>query len=564
MEKKAKLEKYKFHVIIAIMLIIYGISIAPKELQNDTFYTIKVGEYITQNGIGNLKEDPFSWHELPYTFPHWLYDISIYGIYHVGGMLGIYISTIVLTCILSLAIYFTSNKISKNAPISAIITFIAMYLMQPYLAARAQLVTFSFMVLTIYLIEKFLEKGEKKYAIALILDSLLIVNLHMAVWPFFFVIFLPYFFEYVVSCNIFTVDLIIKLKIFWEKYKGKEGYQERISELEKKIQENKIKRSELQKNPYKIKVTRNDNVKKLFLVVVICACMGIFTPTGPTTPYTYLYKTMSGNTMQVINEHMPLDLQANKDFVAFFIMFIVVLTFIDIKIDLKHLCYYLGILYLALKARRQVSMFLVICTPILCKLITEIFEKYSPKLQDKIISIVNNFYSKVVLITVIIIIGIQNFKTKINLKYYNNANYPIYASEWIKQNLDYKNIKLFNEYNYGSYLLFEGIPIMIDSRCDLYTPQYNTKTGNPKDGEDIFMDVQNVATGEAKYEEIFEKYGVTHVITYSDSSLSKKLKTDLKYKKIYPTTEEEKEQDNRFVIYERINDDNEENTIDTK
>ena len=105
---------------------------------------------------------------------------------------------------------------------------------------------------------------------------------------------------------------------------------------------------------------------------------------------------------------------------------------------------------------------------------------------------------------------------------------------------------------------------MIDSRCDLYTPQYNTKTGNPKDGEDIFMDVQNVATGEAKYEEIFEKYGVTHVITYSDSSLSKKLKTDLKYKKIYPTTEEEKEQDNRFVIYERINDDNEENTIDTK
>ena len=88
MEKKAKLEKYKFHVIIAIMLIIYGISIAPKELQNDTFYTIKVGEYITQNGIGNLKEDPFSWHELPYTFPHWLYDISIYGIYQADAKTG--------------------------------------------------------------------------------------------------------------------------------------------------------------------------------------------------------------------------------------------------------------------------------------------------------------------------------------------------------------------------------------------------------------------------------------------------------------------------------------------
>ena len=82
-----------------------------------------------------------------------------------------------------------------------------------------------------------------------------------------------------------------------------------------------------------------------WMIFLGCAFMGIFTPTGLTTPYTYLYKTMSGNTMEVINEHMPLDLRSNKDFVAFFLMFVVVLTFIDIKIDLKHLCYYLGILY---------------------------------------------------------------------------------------------------------------------------------------------------------------------------------------------------------------------------
>ena len=181
----------------------------------------------------------------------------------------------------------------------------------------------------------------------------------------------------------------------------------------------------------------------------------------------------------------------------------------------------------------------------------EIFEKYSPKLQEKIITVVTNFYAKVILSTAVIIIAIQNFKPKLKAQYYTNANYPIYAAEWIKENLDYKNIKLFNEYNYGSYLIYEGIPVMIDSRCDLYTPQYNTKTGNPDDGEDIFMDVQNVAIGAAKYDEIFEKYGITHVITYSDSNLNKKLKKDLDYKKIYPTTIEEETQDAKFVIYER-------------
>ena len=552
MENNKKLTRYKFHVVIAILLIIYCISMAPKGLQNDTFYTIKVGEYIAQNGIGNLTTDPFSWHELPYTFPHWLYDLSIFGIYSLGGMTGIYISTIILTCILGLSIYFTSNKISKNAPVSALITFIAMYLLQPYLAARAQIVTFSLMVLTIYLIEKFLENANKRYAVGLVALSLLIVNLHMAVWPFFFVLFIPYFFEYVVSLNIFTFDLILKAKILWQRYRAKDGYEKRIAELKEKIEQNKQKRAEIQKNPYKIRVTRNDNIKKLFWVVVICACMGIFTPTGLTTPYTYLYKTMSGNTMQVINEHLPLDLASNQDFVAFFVMFIVVLTFIDIKIDLKHLCYYLGILYLALNARRQVSMFLVICTPILAKLIGEIFEKYAPKLQEDLIKIITNFYGKVIFATIVIIISIQEFKPKLNEQYYTNQDYPIYAAEWIKENLDYKNIKLFNEYNYGSYLIYEGIPVMIDSRCDLYTPQYNTKTGNPADGQDIFMDVQNVATGDAKYNEVFDQYGITHVITYSDSSLNKKLKSDSDYKKIYPTTLEQKMQDDRFVIYEKI------------
>ena len=262
MENNKKLTRYKFHVVIAILLIIYCISMAPKGLQNDTFYTIKVGEYIAQNGIGNLTTDPFSWHELPYTFPHWLYDLSIFGIYSLGGMTGIYISTIILTCILGLSIYFTSNKISKNAPVSALITFIAMYLLQPYLAARAQIVTFSLMVLTIYLIEKFLENAKKRYAVGLVALSLLIVNLHMAVWPFFFVLFIPYFFEYVVSLNIFTFDLILKAKILWQRYRAKDGYEKRIAELKEKIEQNKPKRAEIQKNPYKIRVTRNDNIKK--------------------------------------------------------------------------------------------------------------------------------------------------------------------------------------------------------------------------------------------------------------------------------------------------------------
>lgn len=349
MKDENTIKKYKFHVILVLFIIIFCIGIAPKELQNDTFYTIKVGEYISQNGIFNLKEDPFSWHELPYTFPHWLYDLIIYSIYSIGGMLGIYISTIVLTSILGISIYFTANKLSKNAPISAVLTIISMYLMKPYLAARAQLVTFSILVLTILLIEKYLENAKKRYAIGLILFSLLIVNLHMAVWPFFFVLFLPYIAEYIISLDIINFDLILKLKILFYKAKKDEN---KLIKLYADLKENEKRREEVKKNPYKIRVIRNDNVKKLFLVMIICAAMGVITPTGLTTPYTYLYKTMTGNTMQVINEHKPLDLSANKEFVVYFVIFILVLTFIDIKIDVKHLFYYVRYIISSYKIKK--------------------------------------------------------------------------------------------------------------------------------------------------------------------------------------------------------------------
>ncbi len=57
--------------------------------------------------------------------------------------------------------------------------------------------------------------------------SLLIVNLHMAVWLFFFVIFLPYIAEYILSLDIFTIDLIIKFKIYLLKVFSKENTDEK-------------------------------------------------------------------------------------------------------------------------------------------------------------------------------------------------------------------------------------------------------------------------------------------------------------------------------------------------
>ena len=78
MDKKTKI---KFNVLAIVCIIIFSFAIAPKVLQNDTFYTIKIGEHIMENGIDGI--DPFSWSDLKYTYPHWLYDVGIYLIYNI-------------------------------------------------------------------------------------------------------------------------------------------------------------------------------------------------------------------------------------------------------------------------------------------------------------------------------------------------------------------------------------------------------------------------------------------------------------------------------------------------
>ena len=111
-KEKLKITKTSLFMILAIILIaIFCISVSPVTMQNDTYYTIKIGEHIHKYGID--MKDPFSWHEdLGYTYPHWLYDLLTYYIYSATGFMGIFIVTCILSCILGISLFL----VTENAP----------------------------------------------------------------------------------------------------------------------------------------------------------------------------------------------------------------------------------------------------------------------------------------------------------------------------------------------------------------------------------------------------------------------------------------------------------------
>ena len=532
-----------FGIIFIIIIGFFSFSVAPKTLQNDTYYTVSIGNLIMENGID--MKDHFSWHEnLPYTYPHWLYDVFISVIYNIGNWQGIYILVCAMSIILGLSIYIVNKKLNKNQIISFALTIGAMYLLKDYIAARAQLATFIIYIWVIYFIEKFIENPKKiGYGIAIILSSILIANLHVAVWPFIFVISLPYIAEYIICLLtdniIYQKMTILHKKHLLKKYKEDEKKLEEINEELNQIylKNEKIKNVREKEEPYKIKMKLNKNVKWLILVMAICALTGFLTPLG-TTPYTYLVKTMQGNTVENINEHLPLTLINNIPIMCTLVIALSLLIFTKTKIRLTDLFMLGGLTYLMFASKRQTSMFVLIGSIILSRMIIDAIKIYSKEsgkwIVNELIAIMG-----IIVVGIALFYGIKFTEKKKNNDYVNKSSYPVEAADWILENLDVNNIRLFNEYNYGSYLLYKGIPVFIDSRADLYAPEFNGT-------KDIFLDFINTSNLGRFYGKTFEEYGITHVILYKNSKVSMIIdKTEPeKYNKIYS--------DDHFVIYEIV------------
>ena len=548
--KKGKFpSKIIFGILAIILIAIFCVAMTPVTLQNDTFYTIKIGEQITKTGID--MQDHFSWHEdLAYTYPHWLYDLITYYIYTAFGMTGIYVTTCILSALLGISLYIVNTKIAKNQLVSFILTTVVIYILRGYIAARAQLVTFILFVWIIYFIEMFLKNKKIRYAVGLVLISTLIANLHAAVWPFIFVLFLPYIGEYVIAALADTViyrkiyikilDIAINIFTKSEKYVDKkQKLEEKRQNIIDKNERIKIKREEDLKNPYKIKLTKNPNVKWLIVVMIICAFTGLLTPLGD-TPYTYLYKTMQGNTTQNINEHLPMTIVDETEALTAIVLILAILTFTKTKIKLSDLFMIGGLCYLMLASRRQVTMFCIIGVLVVNKMICGLMELYTKNGLEKAFKIVTTKVGYVLMICIMLLLSYHFYEPKIDDDYIDKSAYPVQACDYILENIDLETARFYNEYNYGSYMIYRGIPVFIDSRADLYAPEFSGKE------EDIFSDFIDTSSIGKFYEDVFKKYDITHVITYKNSKMNMIIKetNDPNYKELY--------EDSYFTVYERL------------
>lgn len=483
----------KLYIVFSMLLIVIILMTVTKEMQNDTFFTIATGEHILQEGYDNV--DHLTWHEnLGFYKLRWAFDVAIAFIYNTFGFAGIYAFVVIIASLTGLSLFNILLKQKNNIVLSFIATVISMLLMTSNwsFTARGQIISYLLLLLEIYFIEKLISTKQKRYYIIFLVISALIVNFHASVWYMTIILVLPYLAEAIMH----------------------------------KIMKNK--------NLEKSKIILESISIKMLIIAILCLVLGSFISPIGTYTYTYMFKVIGGISSTFISELQQTDIISSIGMILGLIVIDILMLATKSKMKLSDILLFFGLYFMAILARRNQAFLYLIGTIPVVRLITNFFETYD---TENILEKVNNFFSKNWVLgctTIVIVIGLSsNMVTRIREKYVNEKKYPVEAVNFIKENLDYKNLRIYNSFNYGSYLELSGIPAFVDSRSEIFTEEFNNVT--------ILKDWLETSRGNVNYNDTFAKYEIDYAIVEDKEIINTYISVDENYEKVFD--------DETFSIY---------------
>lgn len=488
--------KQKINIIFGILIVIFSMSVVPKTLQNDTFFTIPIGNYILEHG-GLDGMDHWSYHEnLRFTHSGWIFDLMILFSYQKGGFFGCYVFTMIVTGGIGLLFFVNLLSHKNSSVLSFMMTIIVMGASAGFFTARAQILSLWLLLLEVLSIHKFLEKGQKRYAVCLIFIALVLANTHDTVWPVYFVVYLPYIAE-------FALYQFGKL-------------------LDYKFEE-------------KLVVQRKSHMIKLILIGIIAIFTGFLTPVLG-TPFTNIINVMKGISTEEISELQSVNLLTEKRLLFISITTIGILAFTKTKIKIVDGLLIGGFLLSGLLASRNISFAYLIAGLYFTNIVTDFFQQndrnqYFEKIQIKM----QKPISTIIISITILLLATCKFVTQLGMPYIDEKAQPVKATAWIKENIDLATMRIYNHFNFGSYLELNEIPVFIDSRSGIYCSEFNDTT--------VFQDFCAIKNGKQNYREIFEKYQITHALLYNQETINLYICYDEDYELIY--------KDEDFSLYQK-------------
>lgn len=493
-------KKFYIYNIIAIgilTLIFCTINVA----DNDTLFHIKLGEEIINNGF--ITQDTFSIHNgldyMPYAYG---FDVIVYLIYSWLGFTGIIILRWLTLMAVGGILYSVYKVVSDNSLLSYLFSLLSMSLIATVVKVRPQIVSYMIFIIQLYIMAKWEKSGYKSSVIrALPFTFLALTNLHTGTCLFHLGFVGLYVFNFV------DFELFKKCKTF------KEVTAIIADTLKKK------------------------SLHKFIFIMVLCGIAICLNPYFPMN-ITYGFKTLGDSDMMMISEWR------SSMLCSYFGTMFVLLFSIGFNVIIKKKACAWGFIMFFLTSvmfmgkQRFIAYFIFIVMYVIVNRIAVEDGEFKKK-SKKTLGVIDEYMKNIVVLIAAFVASLcvgYVALVKVNpMKFDIETGNPIGVVNYIKEN----NIsgRIYNDYNYGAFLLFHDIDVFVDSRADLYSSTFNNQV--------ILKDALGVWFGEKNLKEVMDIYNLEYaVISKNSICYTAYLQREQWYKKLY--------EDGGFVFLEVI------------
>lgn len=457
--KNIKTSKFNYFILFIIPILFFVME--NFVIDNDFWFTIAEGKYVLKNGFPHTV--PFTiYNNLDFIYQSWGTGVIFYLIHKYFGLYGIlFFVNIILTIIIYLYYKLCMLVSNKNKIISTIVTIVTMSLLaSTFITTRPQIFTYLNLILVLYIMELYAKTNNKKYLLILPIISLIQINIHGMFFFMLFIFMLPYI------VNAFKFN-------------------------------------------FKNDIQKKYDLKPIVLIMIIMLLTGLINPYGIKN-ILYVFTSYGQKILnETIIELVPLSFSSSYDKIIIFIIFLVYFLYFKSKnIPIRHYLLLFGTTYLAFDCSRSIALFII----------GALFP-LSYLYKDKILNIDIEKYIPISIKCFIIVIFL--IITSLLLIFSTKDFYPISKEpiDYLAENFNTKTMKLYINFNDGSYAVYKEIKVNIDPRAEVYLKKNNHKS-------DIYKEYRDLKSNNINYKEYLDKYKFTHLLVKKNDPLYEKLKED--------------------------------------
>ena len=260
---------------------------------------------------------------------------------------------------------------------------------------------------------------------------------------------------------------------------------------------------------FKNDIQKKYDLKPIVLIMIIMLLTGLINPYGIKN-ILYVFTSYGQKILnETIIELVPLSFSSSYDKIIIFIIFLVYFLYFKSKnIPIRHYLLLFGTTYLAFDCSRSIALFIIgALFPL-----SYLYKDKIPNIDiEKYIPISIKCF--IIVIFLIITSLLLIFSTK---DFYPISKEPI---DYLAENFNTKTMKLYINFNDGSYAVYKEIKVNIDPRAEVYLKKNNHKS-------DIYKEYRDLKSNNINYKEYLDKYKFTHLLVKKNDPLYEKLKED--------------------------------------